>query len=46
MDYARRKHWARPEAERWLGPCLGYEAGQEQQPENDIATATAVATAG
>ncbi|WP_372592010.1 methionine synthase [Guyparkeria sp.] len=24
-DYARRKGWTRAEAERWLGPILGYE---------------------
>ncbi len=46
MDYARRKHWARPEAERWLGPCLGYEAGQERQLEDDTSTARTMATAG
>jgi 5-methyltetrahydrofolate--homocysteine methyltransferase len=26
-DYARRKGWTVAEAERWLGPNLGYEAG-------------------
>jgi 5-methyltetrahydrofolate--homocysteine methyltransferase len=24
-DYARRKGWTMPEAEKWLGPNLGYE---------------------
>lgn len=24
-DYARRKGWALPEAEKWLAPNLGYE---------------------
>jgi 5-methyltetrahydrofolate--homocysteine methyltransferase len=23
-DYAKRKGWTLPEAERWLGPNLGY----------------------
>jgi 5-methyltetrahydrofolate--homocysteine methyltransferase len=26
-DYARRKGWTVPEAERWLGPYLDYETG-------------------
>jgi 5-methyltetrahydrofolate--homocysteine methyltransferase len=24
-DYARRKGWSLPEAERWLAPNLGYD---------------------
>jgi 5-methyltetrahydrofolate--homocysteine methyltransferase len=29
-DYARRKGWTLVEAERWLGPCLGYDPEEEQ----------------
>ncbi len=28
-DYARRKGMSLAEAERWLGPCLNYEPGEE-----------------
>ena len=32
-DYAARKGWPLEEAERWLGPNLGYEAGARGRPE-------------
>ena len=31
-DYAARKRWTLEEAERWLGPNLGYEAGGARRP--------------
>jgi 5-methyltetrahydrofolate--homocysteine methyltransferase len=37
-DYARRKGWDRADAERWLGPCLGYEAGEADNGEESLAT--------
>ena len=30
-DYARRKGWTMAEAERWLGPNLGYEVGEGEE---------------
>ena len=29
-DYARRKGWTLEEAERWLSPNLGYDAGADR----------------
>jgi 5-methyltetrahydrofolate--homocysteine methyltransferase len=38
QDYARRKGWSLQEAERWLGPVLGYDPegsgpGSQARPE-------------
>jgi 5-methyltetrahydrofolate--homocysteine methyltransferase len=40
-DYARRKGWDRAEAERWLGPCLGYEGGEADAGEDALAASRA-----
>jgi len=39
-DYARRKGWSRAEAERWLGPNLGYDPDDEVEADRTTAKAS------